>query len=113
MAKVVPIRKAAVADHNGRYILKGRQPFPEPDLFKWGLQFQNSDRVVAQTKITRKITVSTVFLGLDHRWGDGAPLLFETMIFGGKHDGFLLRYPTWEKAERGHKRACVIARRRK
>jgi hypothetical protein len=27
------------------------------------------------------IRISTVWLGLDHRWGEGPPVIFETMIF--------------------------------
>ena len=30
--------------------------------------------------------VSTVFLGLDHQFGKGPPILWETMVFGGKHN---------------------------
>jgi hypothetical protein len=49
------------------------------------------------------ILVSTVFLGLDHGWGDDEdPLLFETMVFGGPNDQDCIRYTTWAEAERGH-----------
>lgn len=47
--------------------------------------------------------VSTVFLRLDHGFG-GTPLWFETMIFGGDHDGWHDRYHTYDEAETGHKR---------
>jgi len=47
--------------------------------------------------------VSTVFIGLDHRFfGDGPPLLFESMVFGGPLDGEQFRYPTWDAAAAGH-----------
>ena len=46
--------------------------------------------------------VSTVFLGLDHAFDGGTPLLFETMIFGGEHDEYQERYATWDEAEAGH-----------
>jgi len=55
------------------------------------------------------VSVSTVFLGLDHSWGDGPPMLFETMIFGGEHDEDQWRYSTWGEAVAGHKVACKIA----
>ena len=45
-----------------------------------------------------EVEVSTVFLGIDHQFGYGKPLLFETMIFGGKNDGYQTRYSTWEEA---------------
>jgi hypothetical protein len=46
-----------------------------------------------------------VFLGTDHSFGDGPPLLWETMIFGGKHDEFQERYSNLADAKAGHKRA--------
>lgn len=45
---------------------------------------------------------------MDFNWSE-TPLLFETMIFGGKNDGFTKRYATWEEAERGHTEAVKIA----
>lgn len=52
------------------------------------------------------ISVSTLFLGLDHRfYGDGPPLVFETMVFGYNeaNEAFVSRYSSWEDAELGHK----------
>lgn len=50
-----------------------------------------------------RIQISTVFLGIDHnRVGAGPPVLFETMIFGGKYNCEQRRYCTWDEAERGH-----------
>jgi hypothetical protein len=47
--------------------------------------------------------VSTVWLGLDHGMGFGAPpLIFETMVFGGSLDGTQERYSTEEHARVGH-----------
>lgn len=66
-------------------------------------------RVVASDKFeyqSGEIHVSTVFiLGINHAFGDGDPLLFETMIFDGPMDGYQTRYSTWEQAEAGHKKA--------
>lgn len=47
-------------------------------------------------------TVSTVYLGLDHSFGDGPPLIFETMVFGGPLHGECYRYATAEEARGGH-----------
>ena len=47
--------------------------------------------------------VSTVFLGLDHSFVSGPPVLFETMIFGGQYDQEMWRYHTKAEAEIGHK----------
>lgn len=87
-----------------KYILdENRKPVKENDLFKWGEWMQTADRHVAKTKADDDVEVSTVFLGLDHNfWGEGPPILFETMIFGGEHDGWMDRYATWEEAELGH-----------
>ena len=46
--------------------------------------------------------VSTVWLGLDHSFGYGPPVIFETMIFGGEHDQWQNRYCTEEEALAGH-----------
>lgn len=55
-----------------------------------------------------KVRISTVFLGMNHAWNDGPPILFETMIFGGDHDEFQERYETWNEAEEGHKKAIEL-----
>ena len=56
--------------------------------------------------------ISTVFLSMDHSLGgvigDGRPVLFETMVFGGEHDGYQERYHTYDQAEEGHKRIVDI-----
>ncbi len=54
--------------------------------------------------------VSTVHLGLDHRHGDGPPLIFETMIFGGEHDQEEWRYTTLAEAKAGHARAVALVK---
>ena len=53
-----------------------------------------------------EVRVSTVFLGLDHSWRSDKPVLWETMIFGGKHDqAYQERYSSYEDAIAGHQRA--------
>lgn len=86
----------------GKYILdKDSKPVLEPDILKWGQWFENSNRTVAKYE-GEGYSVSTVFLGLDHQFGDGPPLVFETMIFGGPLDQYQERYCTWAEAEAGH-----------
>ncbi|HXH35723.1 MAG TPA: hypothetical protein VNJ54_15175 [Plantibacter sp.] len=53
--------------------------------------------------------VSTVHLGLDHSYG-GPPLIFETMIFDGEHDGERWRYTTLAEAKVGHARAVALVK---
>jgi hypothetical protein len=59
----------------------------------------------------RMIVISTTFMGLDHSFGAGPPLLFETMIFNGPCDGEQSRYPDWTTAEAGHREAVARVRR--
>ena len=66
-----------------------------------------SDRVMKQEAIG-EAKVSTVFLGLDHNFMGGEPVLFETMIFGGKHGGYQKRCSTWEMAEKMHQDAVAL-----
>ncbi len=87
------------------YILVDKVPVEEPDIMKWGA-FMNGPRHVAETMIG-EAKVSTVFLGLDHNWSGGPPILFETMIFGGKLEGYETRCSTWEEAEKQHRLACA------
>jgi len=87
------------------YILKGHEVVASDDLMAWARCFESADRVVAKTTING-VDVSTVFLGLDHQFGEGPPLVFETMVFGGSLDGEQERYSTWAEAEAGHRVMC-------
>lgn len=60
-----------------------------------------NERRVAFTKLN-DVNVSTVFLGLDHQFGSGEPILFETCIFGGDRDQEITRYHTFQEALKGH-----------
>ncbi len=101
---------------NDHYILEGKTP-KKVDLMTWARWFEAAidNRRVGETignapaGAYPRTRVSTMFLGLDHSFGDGSPLLFETMIFGGEHDGYQDRCTTWEEAEAMHKKACEIA----
>jgi len=86
-----------------KYILDGHIPVICNELMKWARWFETANRRVKKTKIG-ETEISTVFLGLDLQYGKGKPLIFETMIFGGKLDGEADRYSTWEEAEKGHKK---------
>lgn len=62
------------------YILDHHDAVLEPDHGKWANWMIESDRVVARTA-NGVVFVSTVFLGIDHNYFGGRPLLFETMSF--------------------------------
>ncbi len=90
------------------YILKGKKPVKENDILKWGKWFEKANRHVHLTK-WNGMEISTVFLGIDYNFsGQGEPLLFETMIFGGEHDEYQERCSTWKEAEAMHKKAVVL-----
>ena len=86
-----------------RYILVNGEPQACQDLLTWAQWFERNseERVVAQDRIG-DVQISTVFLGIDHSFRQGEPLLFETMIFGGRHDEYQRRYSTREAAITGH-----------
>ena len=95
-----------------KYILDGGTQIMEcNDLTEWARWMEMTDRKVAKEE-TINGDISTIFLGLDHSFGDGPPLLFESLVFGGTLDQEMDRYETWEQAEVGHKamvKRCVDA----
>lgn len=94
----------------GMFILDGkRNPVPAKSTIEWAEWFRCNDKRIAYTEIGN-VRVSTVFLGIDHGWFEGPPILFETMIFGGEHDGEQRRYETWGEALKGHDDAVLIVR---
>jgi hypothetical protein len=95
-------------NQHGRYVLDGNgNPLAEPDLMTWWRWLQTADRHVGKDIIGEAL-VSTVFLGIDHSFGGDVPILFETMIFGGRHDHWQTRYATREEALAGHNRAVAL-----
>jgi len=93
------------------YTLIGQTPTPCQDVLEWAEWLEHSDRQVSLTVVGR-YRISTVFLALNHRLGDGEPLLFETIVFDkneqhevGFDPGCIERCATWIQAERQHERA--------
>lgn len=55
--------------------------------------------------------VSTVFLGVDHQFGNGPPVLWETMVFGPEPwSDWQDRYTSRADAEVGHARVVEMIR---
>src|SRR5262245_17445389 len=107
------------------------------DLMEWARLMEDPEyRRIADTTIG-DYWISTVWLGIDHGFGMGVPIIFETMIFdarpevrarrelplrvflalGGEEredllplDGDQWRYATEEQARRGHVEACELVR---
>jgi hypothetical protein len=100
-----------VSDHY--YILGGeygKTPVP-CDLMTWATAFERREnRRVAFDALPGGVSVSTVFLGLDHQFGGGPPLLFETMIFGGPQNDYQERCSTWGEALVQHAKAVAVAK---
>jgi hypothetical protein len=77
--------------------------------FGYRADFDENDRIVKQEYIEfegKKHFVSTVDLGLNHRFGAGEPLWYETMIFEGedRQDLYCDRYTTKEEALAAHEK---------
>jgi hypothetical protein len=65
---------------------------------------------VALTELPGGVEVSTVWLGLDHNFGAGPPLIYESMVFGGPLDHVQQRYPNRVAALAGHDQLVAAAR---
>jgi hypothetical protein len=91
------------------YVLDvNRQPIRCNDYEVYGRWMQENYRV-RLTEIDG-IKISTVFLGLDHRFANTSdPILWETMIFGGPHDQYQDRYTSEAEAITGHEKAVALA----
>lgn len=89
-----------ILDENGDPVRCG-------DIGKWANWYKTAERHIGDD-VVKNIRVSTVFLGVDHGWGRDRPILWETMIFGGKHDDYQERYASKQEALAGHQRALSL-----
>jgi hypothetical protein len=86
------------------YILNGQgEPELTTDPLKWSIWFEQANRTVGYTDLGDIGAVSTTFLGLNHNWGSGPPILWETMVFGGPEDLWQERYASKAEALQGHR----------
>lgn len=112
----------------GLYILDERgDPVPEGDTIKWGKWLEADytrpgGRHLAEDTIG-PYWVSTVFLALDHGFGEGPPVLWETIVFGTREEFEIIpgnrrrsrktvdqfRYTSKAEALAGHARAVKLA----
>lgn len=94
------------------WILVGQLPVLCSDVLEWAAWFENAEnRRVDHTQVADNVEVSTVFLGLDHRFlEDGSPLLFETMVFRDGEGVEMWRCSTWLEAETQHQKAVMQCR---
>jgi hypothetical protein len=92
-----------------KYLLDGHETVPTDDLELWARRLELDNRIVAITHLGR-CRISTVFLGLDHNFGHGPPLLFETMAFDEESGRWLDIQEwcsTWSQAEDQHARVVA------
>jgi hypothetical protein len=111
---VVLLREATDARRcstNFTYILDDEgKPVPEPDVLRWADWIERSNkRVLRQNRLAGGVLV-TIFVGVDHDLlRRGPPMVWETMILGGRHDGYCVRHATRKEALSGHVTALRIA----
>jgi hypothetical protein len=84
---------------------------PAPDLVTWAKWMTPENKRVA-LDVIEGVKISTVFLGTDHGFGfgDGPPVLWETMVFGGEHDEAQERYTSEVEAIAGHARWVALVK---
>ena len=54
---------------------------PISDLLRWAKWMETHRKEWHLEDKVGSLRISTIFLGLDHNWGNGDPILWETMIF--------------------------------
>ena len=89
-----------------RYYDRKGQPIDAKEVYS----ASHSYKRVAYTELPNGLRVSTVWLGLDHNWGEGKPLIFETMVFSPDRllEVYAKRYTTEEEAVAGHDEALSL-----
>jgi hypothetical protein len=88
-------------------------PYPKTQegLLEWTRDYgDHANRIVRQDTLPNGYFVSTVWLGLDHGWGKGLPLIFETMVFppDSRQDEYCERYATEAEEIIGHRHAVDL-----
>lgn len=90
------------------YFDRQGQPIDQETMSRLWADF--SYKVVEQTTLPNGHFVSTVWLGIDHAFFDGPPVLFETMVFpiptAWSDELDCRRYHTEDEAKAGHVVSC-------
>ena len=82
-----------------------RDGSPYAEMLEWAKDFEKGNRRVGGTKLLNRVWISTIWLGLDHSFGTGPPLIFESMaFFRSRSDIDCERYATEEAALKGHEK---------
>src|ERR1700676_1212295 len=91
----IPEPKTYVLDKNGN-------PVHEPDMVKYGAFLASDAKILKRDTLPDGTSVSTIFSGIEYL---SPPPLWETVVFGGAHDGYQYRYASREDALAGHEKA--------
>jgi hypothetical protein len=100
------------AEHHSPYFDRQGQRI---NLARWVELYEGYDyRRVAETTV-EPYWISTVWLGIDHGWGEASPLIFETMVFAPDDTELgpeieCRRYGTEAAALAGHEETVVLVR---
>ena len=86
------------------------------DLFTWGRLMEDRDYTRINVTEIGPYFFSTVWMGLDHSFGEGPPLIFESMAFknrkseqpNDREDIYQDRYSTLNRARLGHFKMIII-----
>jgi hypothetical protein len=104
--------RSPVTDSWGRFYDRGGDPL---ELFMWSNLFEDqtykriNNTMITSADLTVAYNVSTIWLGIDHNFGSGPPIIFETMVFGeGSCDLACARYRTESEALRGHEEMVTV-----
>ena len=83
------------------YKLWGREAVPAT-MKEWSSSYEQQNMRRVGFYKDGDLVVSTVFLGMDHSFGFGPPMIFETLTqrVGGEEN--MVRYSTWKQARAGH-----------
>lgn len=81
------------------------------DWVQWMASHEHEVKIVKQETVEGAF-ISTVFLAIDHSFGRGPPMLFETMVFrdGVPAGDEMARCSTWEEAEAQHASFVTLVR---
>lgn len=90
------------------YDMDGRPISPE----EAGILLRDMARRHVAIDVVDGVEVSTVGMVVNHQYGPGPPVIFETMTFADdpEFDGWSRRYSTREQAELGHEQVCATIR---
>lgn len=109
--------EAIICRRGHNYILDEEgEPKEARSLAEWAAYMEwgrkKGGRIVKQEWVDN-VRVSTVFLGLNHNWGEGPPVLWETMTFSNRADWDQLQdrcSGAREQAEAMHEQMLVQVR---